>query len=77
VDATTIASVQADIEALLAEDRYAADRAVLRRFYFDDAEPGESTRKFHEALLAAISEHQDGVAQMRRLAAEGTWPVRD
>ena len=37
-------------------------------FYFDDAAPGESTRKFHEALLAAIAEHQAGLARMR------AWP---
>jgi hypothetical protein len=77
VDASNVRTVRADIEGLLAQDRYGEARQTLRHFYFDDVAPGESTRKFHEALLAAIAEHQAGVAQMRRLAAEGTWPVRD
>ncbi|HYO17176.1 MAG TPA: CDP-glycerol glycerophosphotransferase family protein [Dermatophilaceae bacterium] len=75
IDADSIATARADIAALLAADRFGADRARLRAFYFDDAAPGESTRKFHEALLAAIAEHQEGLADMRRLASHGIWPV--
>ena len=61
IDADSIGTAQVDIAALLADDRFGAERARLRAFYFDDAAPGESTRKFHEALLAAIAEHQAGV----------------
>ena len=75
IDAGSIATARADIAALLADDRFAAERARLRAFYFDDAAPGESTRKFHEALLAAIAEHQEGLGRMRSLAAHGIWPV--
>lgn len=77
IDVNSIGAARAEIGALLADDRFAAERAQLRRFYFDDTAPGASTRKFHEALLTAIAEHREGVAQMRRLAARGTWPVRD
>jgi CDP-glycerol glycerophosphotransferase (TagB/SpsB family) len=75
IDADSISSARADIAELLTEDRFADERARLRAFYFDDAAPGESTRKFHEALLAAIDEHQAGLARTRSLAAHGIWPV--
>ena len=74
IDADTIGTARTDIAALLADDRFAAERARMRTFYFDDAAPGESTRKFHDALLTAIDEHQSGLGQMRRLAARGIWP---
>jgi CDP-glycerol glycerophosphotransferase (TagB/SpsB family) len=74
IDADSIATARADIAALLGYDMFGADRARLRAFYFDDAAPGESTRKFHDALLAAIAEHQSGLGDMRRLAAHGIWP---
>jgi CDP-glycerol glycerophosphotransferase (TagB/SpsB family) len=73
LDAASIGGAQVDLARLLAEDPYAEARRTLRHFYFDDVAPGESTRKFHEALLAAINEHQAGVAQMREVAAQGTW----
>jgi len=75
IDADSIATARTDLAGLLADDRFGEERARLRTFYFDDAAPGESTRKFHEALLAAIAEHQAGLADMRRLAAHGIWPV--
>ena len=75
IDADSISTARADIAALLADDRFVDERARLRAFYFDDAAPGESTRKFHEALLDAIAEHQAGLASMRSLAAHGIWPV--
>ncbi len=77
IDANSIATARVDIAALLDDDRFRAERERLRGFYFDDAAPGESTRKFHEALLAAIAEHQAGLARMRALSAHGIWPVVD
>jgi CDP-glycerol glycerophosphotransferase (TagB/SpsB family) len=74
IDADSLPTARADIAALLTQDRFLAERATMRAFYFDDAAPGESTRKFHDALLAAIAEHQAGLADMRRLAAHGIWP---
>ena len=75
VDADSIATARSDIAALLTDDRNGAARAELRAFYFDEAIPGESTRLFHAALLAAIAEHQAGLLAMRDLSAHGIWPV--
>jgi len=72
IDSTTIGTARTDIADLLADDRFAAGRAELRRFYFDDVAPGESTKRFHDALVATIAEHRAGVARMRELAVEGT-----
>ncbi|MGB8022238.1 MAG: CDP-glycerol glycerophosphotransferase family protein [Candidatus Nanopelagicales bacterium] len=77
IDASTIGTARADISALLVDDRFAAQRADLRTFYFDDAEPGGSTKKFHDALLSVIAEHQAGVNRMRQLAAMGTRAAGD
>ncbi|MGB7980251.1 MAG: CDP-glycerol glycerophosphotransferase family protein [Candidatus Nanopelagicales bacterium] len=77
VDATTVGTAAADITALLATDRFAAQRTRMRAFYFDDAAPGESTRKFHAALLRSIDEHQAGLTATRSLAQHGIWPVQD
>lgn len=77
IDSSTLDTLGQDLGSLLDDDPYADSRARVRRFYFDDAAPGSSTRKFHEALLRAIHEHQEGVAAMRRLAARGTWPPTD
>ena len=77
IDATTIGTAGPDIAGLLAEDRFARARTELRHFYFDDTTPGASTKKFHDALLAAIREHGAGVARMREIAARGTWPITD
>ena len=77
IDASTIGTAGRDIAALLDRDTLAEQRATLRRFYFDGVQPGDSTRKFHEALLAAIAEHQAGVVEMRELATRGTWPIGD
>ena len=75
IDADSVGAAAADIAALLARDRFAAERTRLRAFYFDDAAPGESTRKFHEALLRSIDEHQAALAATRSLAQHGIWPV--
>ncbi len=75
IDASSVGTAGADIAALLDQDRFAAPRARLRAFYFDDAAPGDSTRKFHEALLTAIDEHRSGLTATRRLAEHGIWPV--
>ena len=71
IDRSTLATVAADVASLLEVDRFAEQRAGLRSFYFDDAAPGESTRKFHDALLAAIAEHQAGVTRRIDLAEHG------
>ncbi len=75
IDADSIGTARADLAGLLDVDRFGAQRVELRAFYFDDAAPGESTRKFHEALLSAIDEHQSHLSATRRLAEHGIWPV--
>lgn len=77
IDATSVASARQDLQALLDHDPLAGRRRELRRFYFDDAQPGESTRRFHDALLTAIAEHRAGVEQMRAIAARGTLQPAD
>ena len=74
IDKNSVASVGADVAALLGDDRFATQRASLRTFYFDDAAPGESTRKFHDALLDAIATHQAGVTTRLDLAEHGILP---
>ncbi len=69
VDEGSLATIEADIAAVLDNDPFREQRQSLRRFYFDDVLPGESTRKFHEALLTAIADHLAGVSRMRALAA--------
>jgi CDP-glycerol glycerophosphotransferase (TagB/SpsB family) len=76
IDADSVGSARADLARLLDDDPYAAARRELRHFYFDDVAPGESTQRFHEALLDAIASHRDGVQQMRAIAARGTWPIQ-
>jgi hypothetical protein len=77
VDADSLDSVRADLARLLDADPFAERRRALRHFYFDDVAPGESTQRFHEALLQVIAEHQAGVTDMRAIAARGTWPPQD
>ncbi len=77
IDADSIVTVQADLARLLDADPYAAQRRELRHFYFDDVAPGESTKRFHGALLAAIDEHRAGVLRMHEIAERGTWPPLD
>jgi hypothetical protein len=77
IDADSIVTVQADLARLLDADPYATQRRELRHFYFDDVAPGESTKRFHEALLAAIDEHRAGVVRMHEIAERGTWPPLD
>jgi mRNA-degrading endonuclease toxin of MazEF toxin-antitoxin module len=77
IDAGSVGSAQADLARLLDADPYAEQRRALRHFYFDDVAPGESTARFHRALLEAIDEHRDGVTRMHQIAARGTWPPED
>lgn len=74
VDAVSLPGTQQAVTDLLRDDTLAAKRSELRSFYFDDVAPGESTRRFHDALLAAIAENQHAVASRRDLAAHGIWP---
>lgn len=77
IDADSIGTVRTDLGKLLDDDIWADERTALRRFYFDDRQPGQSTRAFHEALKMIIDNHQAGVSKMRELAARGTWPPQD
>ncbi len=74
IDADTVADTRRSVVRLLEEDAYAEPRSRLRSFYFDDVAPGESTRRFHEALLSAIAQNQRNLATRDDLAQHGIWP---
>jgi CDP-Glycerol:Poly(glycerophosphate) glycerophosphotransferase len=62
VDAGTLGTLGPRIADRLAHDEHAAERAAMRRYYFGDLGPGESTERF----LAAID---DAVITRDRLVA--------
>lgn len=76
IDAKSVGSVGADLAAILTGDPHLAKRRELRTYYFDDVAPGESTKRFYDALNQAIAEHQTAMAAARAFQAEGLWPVR-
>jgi CDP-glycerol glycerophosphotransferase (TagB/SpsB family) len=50
IDSTTIAGLTARLAERLVTDPYRADREDMRRFYFGDLAPGESTQRFIAAI---------------------------
>ena len=50
------------------------DRKVLREFYFDNVQAGESAPRFYQALRDAISAHSADAARAKSLAESGTGP---
>ena len=59
---------------VLASDDFVQDRKVLREFYFDNVQAGESAPRFYQALRDAISAHSADVARAKSLAESGTGP---
>ena len=59
---------------VLASDDFAQGRKVLREFYFDNVQAGESAPRFYQALRDAISAHSADVARAKSLAESGTGP---
>ena len=58
----------------LETDENEANRHLLRKFYFDNVQAGQSTERFFNALREAISAHSADMERARALAATGTGP---
>ncbi len=56
LDTSTIGAVAASVRSGVEEDSAAARRAQARAFYFGDLSPGESSRRFAQAVDAALAE---------------------
>jgi CDP-glycerol glycerophosphotransferase (TagB/SpsB family) len=59
---------------VLAADSFVLDRKVLREFYFDNVQAGESAPRFYQAMRDAIAAHSADVARAKSLAESGTGP---
>jgi hypothetical protein len=59
---------------VLATDSFVQDRKVLREFYFDNVQAGESAPRFYQAMRDAIAAHSADVARAKSLAESGTGP---
>ena len=62
------------ISEVLASDNFVQDRKILREFYFDNVQAGESAPRFYQALRDAITAHSADVARAKSLAESGTGP---
>ncbi|WP_139829693.1 CDP-glycerol glycerophosphotransferase family protein [Mycobacterium gastri] len=58
VDAATVGSLTGTLAQRLARDAYRAEREAMRRYYFGDLAPGESTRRFLGAVEEALAARQ-------------------
>jgi len=58
----------------LETDENEPNRHLLRKFYFDNVQAGQSTERFFNALREAISAHSADMERARALAATGTGP---
>lgn len=64
VDSSTIASFGSVLAARLADDELAGARREMRRFYFGDLAPGESTQRFLDAVSDVVAERDALVARL-------------
>jgi hypothetical protein len=67
VDQASVASLSADLAALLTDDHLRPKRHELRDFYFDSLAPGESTERFWTELTSAISQHDSALRELSRV----------
>jgi len=65
LDAETLAQAPARLRESVVTDPLAAERVEARGYYFGDLQPGESTRRFQEAVDAAL-ERRDALMSERR-----------
>jgi CDP-Glycerol:Poly(glycerophosphate) glycerophosphotransferase len=70
VDAIVMDDVAGTLHASLADDPHRASREEARRFYFGELEPGESTRRFLEAVDELVS-RRDALLAAKRADADG------
>ncbi len=61
-----VAGVVPGIRASVESDPRRADRERLRRYYFDDLEPGMSTKRFLEAITEKVAERDQLVSSMEK-----------
>lgn len=69
-----IADAARVIGDVLATDDFVKDRKVLRDFYFDNVQAGESAPRFFRALHQVIAEHSADAQRAKSLAEKGTGP---
>ena len=62
------------ISQVLSSDDFEQDRKVLREFYFDNVQAGESAPRFYQALRDAMTAHGADMARAKSLAESGTGP---
>jgi CDP-glycerol:poly(glycerophosphate) glycerophosphotransferase len=62
IDSSTIATFGSVVSARLADDVLAGARREMRRFYFGDLAPGESTQRFLDAVSDVVRERDALVA---------------
>lgn len=67
VDSSTIASVGSTVAARLADDTRREDRRKTRAHYFGDLQPGDSSRRFSEAVAALVAERDELLVGHRRV----------
>ncbi len=65
IDAAAMRDVATTIEASLEDDSYRASREEARKFYFGDLAPGESTRRFLEAVDEVVA-RRDALLEAKR-----------
>ena len=58
VDAATVGSLTGTLAERLARDAYRVEREAMRRYYFGDPAPRESTKRFLEAVEEALAARQ-------------------
>ena len=62
------------IAEVLNQDQFVQDRKILREFYFDNVQAGESAPRFYSAMREAITAHSVDAARAKSLAESGTGP---
>jgi CDP-glycerol glycerophosphotransferase (TagB/SpsB family) len=62
VDSSTIGTLTHLLAQRLAEDVHRPEREALRRHYFGDLAPGESTRRFLDAVSATVADRDRALA---------------
>jgi len=69
-----IKDASAIIAEVLSKDEFVQERKILREFYFDNVQAGESAPRFYAAMRDAIKAHSADVARAKSLAESGTGP---
>lgn len=65
IDQSSIDSVDQLLQTGIKNDRYVDERIQMRKFYFGDLQPGQSTSRFQEAIESLIESRQAQLANFR------------